>query len=303
MKKIRLKPYKSNMPNTDKSPIRSYNLFGETRDLPDVVHCETIPSRAELYGWEVAPHRHARLHQVLLVSSGGGRATLEGSVRRLRPMDLVNVPTGQVHGYSFKPNTQGWVVTFSTELLDQVLRPAEGLSRALANISVVRGTSEIRKMMTAIFAEHGARHYARAHTLRALSSALLGLVARSLAEGPLGEPQPASSELVRQFETLVEKHYIQHWSVAQYAGQLQITPTHLTRLTREAYGSSASAIIRDRLIREARRNLVYTDLPISTVAYALGFEDPAYFSRVFTESTGVSPREFRERVNVPRSAR
>jgi AraC family transcriptional activator of pobA len=46
-------------------------------------------------------------------------------------------------------------------------------------------------------------------------------------------------------------------------------------------------------VREARRNLVYTNLPISTVAFALGFDDPAYFSRVFACETGQSARAFR----------
>ena len=57
-----------------KPAILSYNLFGEMRDLPDVVHCETIAARSVLHDWEFAPHRHARLHQVLLIERGGGRA-------------------------------------------------------------------------------------------------------------------------------------------------------------------------------------------------------------------------------------
>ena len=57
--------------------IESYNLFGESDDLPDVVHCETIAARSVKHDWELTPHRHARLHQVLLVARGGGRGTLE----------------------------------------------------------------------------------------------------------------------------------------------------------------------------------------------------------------------------------
>ena len=51
-----------------------------------------------------------------------------------------------------------------------------------------------------------------------------------------------------------------------------------------------------RIVREARRNLVYTNLPVSTIAYALGFNDPAYFSRLFSVATGLSPRSFRDKV-------
>jgi AraC family transcriptional activator of pobA len=89
--------------------VRTYNLFGEAGDLPDVVHCETIAARSVLHGWEFAPHRHARLHQILLIESGGGQATLEGRIHALRPMRVVNVPIGHVHGYTFKGEPgAGW---------------------------------------------------------------------------------------------------------------------------------------------------------------------------------------------------
>jgi AraC family transcriptional activator of pobA len=55
-------------------------------------------------------------------------------------------------------------------------------------------------------------------------------------------------------------------------------------------------MIRDRMVREARRHLVYTNLSISQIAYALRFEDPAYFTRTFTQATGQSPRDFRRRI-------
>ena len=63
-------------------------------------------------------------------------------------------------------------------------------------------------------------------------------------------------------------------------------------------GHAASQLIQERVVREARRNLVYTNLPISTIAYALGFNDPAYFSRIFSGATGLSPRGFRDKVHA-----
>ena len=88
-----------------------------------------------------------------------------------------------------------------------------------------------------------------------------------------------------------------HLSMKEAAAELSVTPTHLSRLTRSATGQSASHLILERVIREARRNLVYTNLPISTIAYALGFNDPAYFSRIFAAATGLSPSSFRRKVH------
>lgn len=288
--------YKSNMRDTAISAIQSYNLFGETRDVPDVIHCETIAARSVLHDWELAPHRHARLHQVLLVARGGGQVTIEGHHHRLRPGDLVNLPTGQVHGFSFRPGTDGFVVTFVSEFLDQALVPSEGLARVLVKPGMLRSTPRMRKVVTDIFVEYGARHYARAHILRALSATLLGHVARAFA-AERGAAAPArGADLVKRFEDLLDAHFLEHWPVARYAEALNVTPTHLTRVARETYGCPATHMIRDRMVREARRHLVYTNLSISQVAYALRFDDPAYFTRTFTQATGQSPRAFRRRI-------
>ena len=268
--------------------VQTYNLFGEAADLPDVVHCETIAARSVLHEWEFAPHRHARLHQILLIERGGGQATLEGRIHPLRPMRVVNVPVGYVHGFTFKPGTQGWVLTVAAEMLDEVLTPAEGLRRVLAHPAVVRGTAQMRTAMQQIFAEFARRDFARAHVLRALSSALIGLVARELAAGGRMPGSRAKSDLFQRFEALLEQHFLQHWTVSDYAAALSITPTHLSRLARSATGHAASHLILDR---------VYTNLPVSMIAYALGFDDPAYFSRIFSASTGLSPRSFRDKIH------
>lgn len=285
------------MPRSPTKPaILSFNLFGEDRDLPDVVHCETIAARSVLHDWTFPPHRHSRLHQVLLISRGGGRGTMEGQDVRLRPMAAINVPAGHVHGWEFTRGTQGWVVTIATEILDEVIAPSEGLSRVLSQAAVLRATPALRRLMQEIFTEYDGRNFARAHVLKALSAALLGLVARQLAAQTSHAAGSAGDRLVDRFEALIDEHYREHWAVTRYAAALKVTPTHLSRLTRDAFGCPASHMIRDRLVREARRQLVYTNMPVSKVAYSLGFNDPAYFTRTFTVATGLSPSEFREKV-------
>ena len=289
--------YYSNMRSTrSNSTIKVYNLFGEAGDLPDVVHCETIAARSVLHDWVLAAHRHARLHQVLVIESGGGEASLDGRIQALRPMHAVNVPVGHVHGFSFVPGTEGWVLTIAAEILDETLLASEGLRGVIAQSAIFRSTPQIRATMKQIFAEHAGRNFGRAHVLRALSAALVGLVARELASRD-GGAGASDSELFRRFEALLEQHHLKRWSVSDYARALSVTPTHLNRITRAASGDTASHLILNRMVREARRNLAYTNLPVSTIAYALGFEDPAYFSRVYAAATGLSPRAFRARLH------
>ncbi|WP_254900827.1 helix-turn-helix domain-containing protein [Maritimibacter sp. HL-12] len=284
--------YGSNM-----KAIESFNLFGESDDLPDVVHCETIAARSVRHDWEFTPHRHARLHQVLLVARGGGRGTFDGETRPLEGGSLANVPTGCVHAYSFTPGTEGWVVTIPAEVLDEGLAEGEGLRPLLARPCVIGGTEEIETTIKAIFTAFEARKFARAHELRARVALLAGLVARAIARAAPGDT-PAESTLQRRFEALVETHYAEHLPVAAYAARLGVTPTHLSRVMRAATGAPASAAIQQRIIREARRNLVYSNLSVSQIAYALGYDDPAHFSRVYRRATGLSPRQFRQKTEA-----
>ena len=289
--------YISNMKKLPAS-IQSYSLFGESAHLPDVLHCETIAERSALHDWELTPHRHARLHQVLLVQAGGGTASLDGVELALQPGALVNVPTGHVHAFRFQRGTQGWVVTLPDELLDQVLVHVGDIRTDLGRSGVVVATPAIQRVMQQIWEEFCSRARARALLLRGLSASLLAWVARALEEGALLQPGAHAADRVQRFRLLLQEHYLEHWSVADYAAALSVSSTHLSRLTRAATGASALRLIEARTLREARRYLAYTHLNIATIAYALGFADPAYFTRVFTRDAGLSPRAFRAQLGA-----
>lgn len=283
--------------NTAKEAIQSYSLFGESTHLPDVLHCETIADRSALHDWELSPHRHARLHQVLLVQAGGGTVSLDGVAWPLQPGDLVNVPPGHVHAFRFQKDTQGWVATLADELLDDILVRVGDVRATLQRARVVRAQDCVAAVMAQIWAEFSGRSLARALVLRGLSSALLGWVARALPDDATQAANSMESHLVQRFRALIETHYLSQWRVADYARALAVSPTHLSRLTRAATGASALRLIEARSLREARRQLAYTNLDITTIAYALGYADPAYFTRVFTRDAGVSPRRFRAQLS------
>lgn len=299
------------MPARPETHIQAYALYGESAHLPDVVHCETIATRSALHDWELSVHRHPHLHQVLVLRQGGGTARLDAGVFALRPRTVVNVPPGTVHGFSFQPGTEGTVVTMADELLTDLLARVGDTRRVLASAAVASSSKSIERTCSELNGAFAARNPARALVLRGLCATLLGLAAQALGELTLAtrvanldasDQQP--SPLLQRFEALLELHHLAHWSVADYARALAISPTHLSRITRAATGASASRLIHERLMREARSQLAYTRLRVKTVADALGFADPAHFTRVFTRHAGVSPRRYRDRLaaGTPASA-
>ena len=177
-----------------------------------------------------------------------------GNAHRLRPMQVVNVPTGQVHGFSLQAGNgrAGWSPS-SPNFSIRCWRRRKGSRRVLAAAGrAARHAADAQDRDARFSPNSAARHYARAHVLRALSATLLGLVARALAAEHGAARATPGADLVKRFEDLLDAHFLDHWPVARYAEALKVTPTHLSRLTREAYGCPASQMIRDRMVREAQ---------------------------------------------------
>jgi AraC family transcriptional activator of pobA len=134
----------------------------------------------------------------------------------------------------------------------------------------------------------------RTEALRAHAT-LLGLwFVRRAAPSPAVAAQVGTQDpLVERYRMLIEANYRKHWPVRAYAAALAVTPDHLSRRCRAATGLGALDMAQERLLVEARRLLAYTPTTVTEIAHHLGFEDPAYFSRLFTRSTGQSPSTYR----------
>ncbi|PAM93758.1 AraC family transcriptional regulator [Flavobacterium sp. IR1] len=102
-------------------------------------------------------------------------------------------------------------------------------------------------------------------------------------------------EFFRRFTQLVEANYKQKHSVADYADILIIAPKTLTHKFKRMNLPQPNEIIKNRIILEAKRLLVHTSKSAKEIAYDLGYEDPAYFSRLFYIKTNETPFGFKNK--------
>lgn len=115
------------------------------------------------------------------------------------------------------------------------------------------------------------------------------------AKHQLDEPvKNTEIEFLRKFSLLVEMNFKQLHTVSDYAKLLFVTPKNLNKKVTQFGKQSPNEIIKDRIITEAKRLLAHTNLTIKEIGYTLGYEDDAYFIRLFTTQSGISPQQFRK---------
>jgi AraC family transcriptional activator of pobA len=126
--------------------------------------------------------------------------------------------------------------------------------------------------------------------------AILVLALRSVAIPSTGteEGQGRHAAIVARYRALVEERFRLREPIGAHARLLGVSLTTLRVACARIAGASPGDIFDMRVLLEAKRALSYSNLAIAEIAYGLGFNDAAYFTRMFTRSVGCSPRQFRQ---------
>ncbi|MBO9659379.1 MAG: helix-turn-helix transcriptional regulator [Chitinophagaceae bacterium] len=106
-----------------------------------------------------------------------------------------------------------------------------------------------------------------------------------------------TAELSRKFKTLLQQHYRKIKSPAAYAALLNVSPAYLNEVVCNSTGMAVSKWIHQEILLEAKRMLYYTDATVKEIADELGYDDHAYFTRLFSKMTGASPAKYRAAIS------
>ena len=284
-----------------------FHLYGDPPDEQafDFIHIETISSRSSIHDWTIRAHRHANLFQILLIERGGGEMTFEAATSVFAAPAAILLPATVAHGFRFQPTvTEGWVVSFTEDVTHALgERSGEAMARlkALATQPVVpvADIAEVKRLSTLCADLYEERFLAREgfrlamHGYLALIAIEVARLAASRARSGTVTLRPADPT-VEKLRRLVEDNFRRERLLGFYAEKLLMTPDRLNDHVKRATGVTAGHLVRQRVLTEAKRQLVFTNQPIHEIAYDLAFSDPSHFARFFRQQTGTTPQAFRE---------
>lgn len=292
--------------------IPSFFLYGEAprSDHEPTLHVEPIEFRSAPHHWKISPHVHRTLHQLIFVLRGRGVSLAESAATAYAPPALIVVPAGTVHGFEFDPGTEGFVLSLADNLLREISRRAPDVALLFGEAATLElGSEALRRTDLApgfkmLVREFACEHPGQALALEGLLKVILANVVR-LSRPSRELPDVAGGRyrgLVLDFRELIEGAFRDGWSLADYASALGVSQSRLRSACLSVTEQSPMQMVHARILLEAKRQLRYTGASVSEVAYALGFEDPSYFTRFFSQRTGSSPRAFRASASLPGGA-
>lgn len=291
-----------NKPALPSIPV--FKLYGESLDwpTPDLLHCETISSRSREHQWEIKPHRHADLCQLLFVFKGQAELEIEGQRTQLETPAIQVLPPLSVHGFRFSEDVDGFIVTLATPLINHLQAQLGDSVHALAraeNYPAGKDGDYLNSLFSALQAEYNGHQPAREMLMHSLVSVIMVWVSRQAIVRHKASQRPQRQrEYLNGFIQLVEETYRQHVKVEDLAHRLGISVSHLNGTCRELAGQPALQIMHERQLLEAKRLLTYTSMTIYEMSELLGFSDPTNFTRLFRRRVGISPKAFRDRLKA-----
>lgn len=290
------------MSKRSSTSIPSFYLYGDEQrdDDLDTLHVEPIWERSKRHDWIIHPHVHPDHTQILWISEGGARFRIEETEFDAGPNSFVVQPAGMVHEIRFLPGTEGRVITAAVSYINGIARDDPRLidvTRHPGTYSIGDGPCSQtvphafdQLLFEANSQAPGRRLAMRAHFLSALVS-LLRVSALQASTGPALRDR--DYELVMRYRAELEGRFRQEKTLAYYAGELGVSPQRLNAACKARAGRTASEVLYERIIVEAKRSLLYTEMTVAEIGHAIGYDDPAYFNRFFSQRVGMPPGTYR----------
>jgi len=242
-------------------------------------------------------HRHD-YHIFLLTEDGSTYFEIDFEEYFIPPYSALYIHPDQVHRVTRTDETYFYLLRINNEHLHQeYLHLLELISPALPlslKDDIYALIQQAFLLSISVFERKQEKLYpsllkGSCNTLAAL------IISRYLQQTPLADHHSRFDNITRAFKILLERHFTTHKRPSEYAKMLNISVPYLNECVRKATGVPVSHHIQQRIVLEAKRLLYHSGQSVKEIAGQLGYEDYAYFSRLFTRAAGMTAVSFRHK--------
>lgn len=277
------------MPRT----YKSYEMPHIPRNTQDCLTSGLLVKRLDKDSAHVMksyPHRDD-YYIIVLVTGGTVSVAVDFEDVTVSAGEAIVVSPSQVHSpSSASGNAEGWFMAVASEYFTpHEIDMAARYALNVAPIALAENTSDDIVRLFEILL----RRISDISVALPLASAIKSLVFSGMTENG-GKNIDRYMTIVTRLKKLLDENLKDEKRPSRYAEMLNISEVYLNEAVKKATGLSVSAFIRSQVVLSAKRMFVYTSLSASEIALELGYEDYAYFSKLFKKDTGVSPTRYRK---------
>lgn len=273
--------------------------YEPSQGYPHDVEVFTVSDLRKRFGYDrmKIPYRYA-FGMVLLITKGKCEQSVDFQKMHCRAGDLIVVSAGQAHRFGNETDWEGQIVLFRAESVPelkktgvmsanpQLLQLHEGLSeQVLIHINQLRIDSKLEG--------------SKQEVNKLLQLQLRSLLARiailtNQSDAACEQSSSRSYRRYNEFSDMLEKHYMNQPDLNFFAAKIGCSVKSLSRSVFQFSGLSAKKLMTKRIVLEAKRLLVHSDMNVGEISEALGFDEPTNFIKFFKRSERCTPGEFRD---------
>lgn len=241
------------------------------------------------------PHKHD-FFVIILFDKASGIHNIDSKDYPIDDKEIHILFPGQMHKWQINDGTIGYQLMTERSFFEQFAPYFRYSFTNYQNHPVIKLSDEaFSKLMYEFNAikEELKSENSLVHLINARAAVIAAIVSKEAEQIFTEFKVYQSNPRLAKFNMLIDEFYKEEKSVVFYAEKLHISANYLNILCKKHLKVSATQLIQQRIIIEAKRLLKSGDLSIKEIAFDLGFTDHAYFSNFFKAQTNITPSEFR----------
>lgn len=234
-----------------------------------------------------------------MVDSGKCSVSIDFKNYHLSESEIICTQPHQVHHVTNAGNAKTFLLFIDSVFIDSETKQI--LAEYALSLTPFKITDQQRFELEQLFAIilhriNDSGNNKSKHIIQNLARAAVGIITETI-QGIIRQQSKNKRhiEITLAFKELLSKELHVEKRISHYAKSLHISPVYLNEAIKSIAGISVSKYIQIELMLRAKRMLIYTSLNIKEIAINLGFDDYAYFTRLFTKATGLSPTSYRKK--------